>query len=51
LEIKTEVAHFQGKTVTPEWEITDILLILDTVDIRKLMHLGSHKQDFGEGAN
>jgi hypothetical protein len=50
LEIKSVVVHFQGKTINPEWKITENLLTWPFIDVTKLMHLGRHQQDLGEGS-
>jgi hypothetical protein len=49
LEIKTVVVHFQDKAFNAEWKTTGNLLAESLVDVTKLTHLKSHKQDFGEG--
>jgi hypothetical protein len=50
LGIKSVVVHSQGKTVNPQWKITDNLLLWLLVNMTKLIHLGSHKQDIRVGS-
>jgi hypothetical protein len=51
LEIKSVVVYFQGKAFNPEWKITGHFFVYHLVDMTKLRHQKSHKQDIGGRAS